>query len=77
MTNHRHSRGHLGGRFLLIYNDQTCTLEYQANAATKIPVRFSNLNDDFSKRKQEVSTRLGSAQGCAVRAGALRSHWAG
>jgi len=37
----RHSRG------LLIGNLKT--LKYQSNATTKIPVRFSNPNDDFSK----------------------------
>jgi hypothetical protein len=42
----------------------------------KSPSIFLVLNKRFSKRKQEVSTRLGSAQGCAVRAGALKSGWA-
>jgi hypothetical protein len=34
------------------------------------------LNKCFSKWKQEVSTKFGSAHGCAVRTGALRSGWA-
>jgi hypothetical protein len=35
------------------------------------------LNKRFSKWKHDVSTKFGSAQGCAVRTGALKSGWAG
>jgi hypothetical protein len=34
------------------------------------------MNKRFSKWKQDVSTKFGSAHGCAVRTGALKSDWA-